>query len=178
MNITKVLEEGTVKGLDKLIRYIWAKGSSFLFILEEEYEDEKLVTQNEVKKDKPEEIKDKKIPFLINQEPSEIKHSLPSPQYMEEMSGVGLIKRNSLMKPYEIATSGIRIDNPSSELNARNYILLNPIHPYTQHLLQPPKPPRPIFRHCAIHAGIAYFIDVNNKREAYFFLTIRQLINL
>jgi len=158
VNITKVLEDEIVKGLDKLIRYIWAKGSCFLFILEEQYEDEKVVTQNEVKRDIPEEIKDKIISSLINQELPEIKQSLPS-----------LIERNSLAQPYEIPTSGIRIDNPSSELNAKNYILPNPIHPYTQHLCQPLRPPRPIFKNCAIHAAIAYFIDVTNKREAYFF---------
>jgi len=41
-----------------------------------------------------------------------------------------------------------------------------------------PDIPRPIFNHCAIHAGIAYFIQAIQKREVLFdFLILRKTMN-
>lgn len=65
---------------------------------------------------------------------------------------------------------------PMEASNQRNYIFHNPFYvndlvadPYTPHFQQTtPQIPRPIFSHCAIHVGIAYFIEAIRKREVSF----------
>eukprot|EP00826_Nyctotherus_ovalis_P039271 TRINITY_DN3762_c0_g1_i1.p1 TRINITY_DN3762_c0_g1~~TRINITY_DN3762_c0_g1_i1.p1 ORF type:complete len:152 (-),score=43.89 TRINITY_DN3762_c0_g1_i1:326-781(-) len=76
---------------------------------------------------------------------------------------------------YEAPRPPVRADNPLLIPNAQlNYVLYNPLYvrnpvpdAFTPHFQQsPPDIPRPIFNHCAIHAGIAYFIQAIQKREA------------
>lgn len=80
--------------------------------------------------------------------------------------------------PYEAPRPPLRTENPLLAPNGQlNYMLpnlsYNPMYmtepipdAYTPHFQQSTaEVPRPIFNHCAIHAGIAYFIQAIQKRE-------------
>lgn len=76
-------------------------------------------------------------------------------------------------RQHEGAGTVERADNPLLAPNAQlGYVFYNPLYvrdAFTPHFQQaPPAVPRPIFNHCAIHAGIAYFIQAIQKREATF----------
>lgn len=75
--------------------------------------------------------------------------------------------------PYEAPRPPLRTENPLLTPNGQlNYMLYNPMYvtdpipdAFTPHFQQSAEVPRPIFNHCAIHAGIAYFIQAIQKRE-------------
>eukprot|EP00826_Nyctotherus_ovalis_P022461 TRINITY_DN1740_c0_g3_i1.p1 TRINITY_DN1740_c0_g3~~TRINITY_DN1740_c0_g3_i1.p1 ORF type:complete len:152 (-),score=14.95 TRINITY_DN1740_c0_g3_i1:176-631(-) len=102
---------------------------------------------------------------------SEVRNSLNPPLFMKEGFDLSVMQRNLLMQPYRQIPPSFRFSNPMAELNTHNYMMFNSDYgssdmPNNRQSF-PLLPPRPIFRHCAIHAGIAYFIHSNHRRQVH-----------
>jgi hypothetical protein len=180
-------EEAAIKGLNELLKTLWIESSYSSQALEQpEVNSKKQVKEKpkmnlrkrqvEIKKGISQEvIPEPAIKVLSEQIPepmieTEVKKEI-EPVVRERLPSVNPNTTLPLYPPYEITS---RTENPLLPPNNQlNYVLYNPLYrndpiadSMTPHFQQSrPDIPKPIFNHCAIHAGIAYFIQAIQKRE-------------
>lgn len=178
-----VLEEEAIKGLEELLQQLWAKGSCLLFIVEEE---QGIGAERE---ENPKEIEQKgnvvEVKGLINQEQHcEDENSL-LPPFMGEVLNLPSIQQTTLIQPYDMIEPTFGLNNSILTSNANSRIkcaeLYNSLYlnsgmvAYNQNFQRSIiEPIGPIFKHCAIHAVIAYFIYGNNNCAVILYLNSRR----
>lgn len=183
VKFSALLEDQAVRGLEKLLHSLWAKTPSSPPPVDVgaqlERSKEKVVGGEvqcaNMEVGSREEIKESRgraTDGVIDQPPqNEARHSLNPLPFTKERFGLSVMQGNLLMQPYRQIPPSLRLSNPMAELNAHNYMMFTPNYRSSEmpgyRQTFPPPPPRPIFGHCAIHAGIAYFIHSSYRRQVF-----------